>query len=482
MKQAEATTRRHEVAYRARPWRALAVLLVGGFLLPLDFSIVNVAVPIVRAEFRATGGDLQLVFSLYATAYAALLVTGGRLGDLYGRKRAFVLGLAGFMAASVLCGLATRMGALLAGRLLQGMAAALMSPQVLALIRQIFPDSRRSRALGLYGAMVGLATIAGQLLGGLLVGVSWRAIFLVNLPIGFAVLAAAGRALPTDQRLPSTRLDLVGTALLSTGLLLLVFALTQGGQAGWPPPFKLALALSVPVLALFCWFESRLAAQGGQPLLALRLFRQRAFAVGIALSFLVYWFAPFFLSYALYLQDGAGWSPLRSGLAVIPFGAAFLTGSTNAARLVARFGQGAPAIGYALMLTGLPLAVLCLWLSPAPTPWLLAATVPVGFGMGVVLPSLVRIVLSEIEPPDAGMVSGVLNTVLQIGGAVSVAMVGSLFFGRLGTRPSLSDYAASLAAVCTALIAVYTVSLLLLRMLRTGQDENWGRSRQDVGS
>ena len=449
-----------------RPWLGLAVLLTGGFLLPLDFSIVNVAVPVIRATWHVSSGNLQLLFSLYLTTYAAFLITGARLGDRYGRRRIFMVGLAAFMAASALCGLAGGIGGLLVGRLGQGAAAALMSPQVLAMIRQMFEEPHRGRAIGLYGAMVGLATVAGQLLGGLLVSLDWRAIFLINLPIGLIVLVAAFRLLPPDRRSGVVRLDFRGTALLTIGLLLVIFPLAQGHEAGRSPLIRVALALGVAVLIAFCRFELSLETRGGQPLVRLGLFRQRALAVGMALAFLVYWFAPFFLSYALYLQDGAGWSPFASGLAIIPFGAGFLTGSTATPVLVNRIGLGAPAIGYALMLVGLPLFVLGLTASSAPTAWLLAATIPIGLGMGIVLPSLVRIVLAAAGDDDVGMVSGVLNTVLQIGPAVAMAIIGGLFFNRLGASPKLDDYAGGLATVCAAVCAVHCVSLCLLPLLR----------------
>ena len=229
---------------------------------------------------------------------------------------------------------------------------------------------------------------------------------------------------------------------------------------------RAALVIGIAVPIAFYRFELSLETQGEQPLVRLGLFRQRMLAVGMALAFLVYWFAPLFLSYALYLQDGAGWSPLASGIAIIPFGAGFLTGSTATPSLVKRLGLGAPAIGYTFMLVGLSFFVLSLTMSIAPTVWLLAATVPIGLGMGIVLPSLVRIVLVEAGDYEVGMVSSVLNTILQIGPAVAMATVGGLFFNRLETSPKLDDYAGGLATVCAAVCAVHFVSLCLLLLLR----------------
>lgn len=449
----------------ARKWALLGVLLLGAFLMPLDFSIVNVAIPIIETQLGARGSEVQLLISLYATSYAALLITGGRLGDIYGRGRLFQVGLVGFMIASALCGLAPGITPLLAGRLLQGLTAALMAPQVLAIVRQVFDEPARARAVGLYGAMVGLATIIGQFFGGVLVSLDWRLIFLINLPIGLVVLTGARRLLPRDIRLKAIRLDVGGAALLTCALLLLVYPLTQGSPSTWSALDRAAFIVSFPLLLAFCAFENILTKRGGQPLIRLRLFRERAFAIGTVLSLLVYWFAAFFLSYALYLQRGAGWLPVQSGLAVIPFGLAFLVGSTNAERLVIRLGHRAAAIGYACMLCGLTQAVICLSDASGPSVALLASLMPVGFGMGIVLPSVVRIVLADVAARDAGMVSGVLNTMLQIGGALSVALIGGLFFGRLGTQPTLADYASALAYVCAAIAGVYAVSLVLLQLL-----------------
>jgi EmrB/QacA subfamily drug resistance transporter len=451
-------------------WLVLPVLLVGFFLLPLDFSIVNVALPSIRAGLTASGGDLQLIIAFYAVAFAVFLITGGRLGDLYGRKAMFIGGIAAFMTASLACGLAPTIHVLIAGRMIQGLAAAMTQPQVLAMIGTIFPPAERSRALGLYGATAGLGLVVGQFFGGLLIslhpfGFTWQAIFLINLPVGALDLAAAAWLLPSSQTVRS-RLDLPGVAILSAGLILLVYPLVAGREAGWPAWTLLCLAASIPVLALFVLVEHGIVARGGSPLLDIRLFRGRAFSVGLALSLMVYSSSAFFFSFAVYLQSGLGWSVLSAGLGILPFGLGFFFGSLSVPMLLPRLGLRAPILGYSLGIAGHCVTVAILLDGGVPGVPMFTAMAIAGFGLGLVFPSLLRIVMQNIPASQAGMTSGALNTAIQIGPAIAVPVIGGVFFSVLGRDGSAEAYGHAFAAAIICVIATFAASLALITLLR----------------
>lgn len=314
-----------------RRWAMFAVLLVGAFLPPLDFFIVNVALPSIQGDLGTSSSAEQMVISSYAALYAVTLTTGGRLGDLYGRSRVFFLGLVGFTAASLLCGLAWSPWALIAGRVLQGITAAVMAPQALASIQAIFPESEKPRALGLYGAVFGLASVIGQALGGVLIaldlfGLGWRAVFLVNLPVAILVIAFGIPLLKRTGEQGAGKLDPGGMVLSVLTLALLIVPLIEGREAGWPWWSWVSLA-AAPVLARFFWrFEGRLAQSGGAPLLNPAALRAPGLgrALLIALSF--YSIGAFFLLFSSYLQNALHSSALDAGLVFLPFGAGFLLG------------------------------------------------------------------------------------------------------------------------------------------------------------
>ena len=452
-----------------RRWLILAVLLTGAFLLPVDFSIVNVALPSIRAGLTASGGELQLIIAGYAVSYAVLLITGGRLGDLFGRKPMFLAGMGGFMLASALCGLAWNIEVLIAARLVQGVAAALLQTQVLASIRVIFPPAERNRALGLYGATMGFGVSVGQLIGGLLIGMhpfgtTWQSIFLVNLPVGALDLAAAWVLLPRVARVPGVRLDLAGVGVLSLGLCLLVYPLVAGGEQGWPAWTLVCLALSVPVLAGFVRLEQRLSASGQQPLLDIGLFASRSFSVGLTLALMVYSSSGFFFSYAVYLQSGLGWDVMQAGVAILPFGLGFLFGSLSVPGLVARIGLATPRLGYCAGMLGHGTVILWLRFGGGPGGVMFAALACAGTGLGLVFPSLIRIVLQSIAPAQAGMASGAINTAIQVGPAIAVPLIGGVFFRTLAGSDS---YPQAFGAALTCIVFANALGLALSFLLAT---------------
>jgi EmrB/QacA subfamily drug resistance transporter len=319
--------------FSSSPWAALPVVLAGTFMVVLDFFIVNVAMPAMQADLHASTGAIEWVLAGYGLTFATLLITAGRLGDGFGRRRMFAVGLALFTVASAACGLAWSPGALVAARLVQGVAAALLSPQVLSIIGVAYQGPDRVRALSVYGIVLGLAAVSGQLVGGVLVqadvaGLGWRSCFLINVPIGVVALALAPRLVPESRAERSSRIDVTGTVLVTVGLTAVVLPLVEGRQHGWPLWTALSLAAAPVVLGAFAAHQRRLARRGGAPLLDPALFRERAFSAGL-LTQLVFWAgqASFFLVLALYLQLGRKVDALQAGLVFTILAAAYLVAS-----------------------------------------------------------------------------------------------------------------------------------------------------------
>ncbi len=450
---------------------ALAMLLIGAILPPLDYFIVNLALPAIRGGLGASDSQLQFVISAYACANAVVLITGGRLGDLYGRKRMFLIAMAGFVAASALCGLAPSAGVLVAGRVLQGVFAATLTPQVLATIRSVFSAREQVRVMGLFGFVYGVAAVVGQLGGGALIslhpfGLGWRAIFLVNLPIGLVALLGSWRHLPESRPPRGASIDLPGTILLSGLLLLLIVALTRGPEQGWPSWTRWSLAAAALLLPLFVHVERRRLDAGQDPLTDLRLFGNPVFTLGLLLAFLFYWMSVFFMGFGIYLQAGLRWSPLQSGLAILPFGLGFLAAPLLLPRLGSRLGaHGTLSLSFGLLAAGLALAA---WRagSEAPGALFYAGLAIAGAGQGLTLPSVLRIVLAEVAPERAGVASGMITATLQIGSAVGAAVLGGVFFAALGAHPVAIDYLRafrlSLHDLVLLLLACFALTLLFV--------------------
>jgi EmrB/QacA subfamily drug resistance transporter len=451
---------------------ALAVLFVGAFLAPLDYFIVNLALPSIHTGLHATDAQLQLVVSAYASAYAVLLITGGRLGDLYGRRRMFMTGMAAFVVASALCGFATSGHILVISRIVQGIAAAVMAPQVLATIRAVVPLNQQTKVMSLYGFMFGLSSIVGQLGGGALItyhpfGFDWRAIFLINIPVGIAAFIGTWKFVPENQPATRTGIDLKGVVLLSIVLLLVIYPMTHGREAGWPTWTFVMFALAVPVFALFVATERRVERSGGHPLVDLQLFRNPAFALGLVLAFLFYCNSAFFLTYGIFLQTGLHWTPLASGMAIMPFAMGFVISPLTSPAVVKRIGSHVLALGFSMMTVGFTVTGWSATHAAAPDLLFYSGLVCAGLGHGLLLPSIMRIVLQEVEPEKAGLASGVMSSTLQIGSAFGTAAISGAFFGVIGGHTTPAAYAhafqLSLAINACLMFVCIGLSVLLVR-------------------
>ncbi|MDH6703411.1 EmrB/QacA subfamily drug resistance transporter [Kitasatospora sp. MAA19] len=461
----EATTAAPADATPEAPRGLLAVVLTATFMTALDFFVVNVAVPSVQADLGAGPAAVQWVIAGFSLALAAGLVTAGRLGDRYGRRRVFGLGLALFTLASAGCGLAPTAAALVGARVVQGLAAALMGPQVLAILRTAFSGAAQARAFARYALTMGVGSVFGQLIGGLLIradlfGLGWRSCFLINLPIGLAALALVRRCLPESRAPQRPGLDPVGVLLVTAALTGLVLPLIQGPQQGWPLWTWLCLGGSAALLAGFTVHQHR-ARDTGSPLVDTRLFRTRSFGAGL-LAQLAFWLgqASFFLVLALHLQLGRGLDALGAGLVFTAIGLGYLLTSNAAHRVAARLGgRRTITVGGLLMAAGLGLLALAVYGAPGGSVWWLAPGLFVdGLGMGLVIAPVTSVVLAGVEPRLAGSAAGVLATVQQVGGALGIALIGLLYYGA-------GDPVAAFGRSVTALAVLELVLVGLVRLL-----------------
>lgn len=425
-----------------RRWVVLAVILTATFMVLLDISIVNVAIPSIQRNLHATYGQVQFVIALYSLPYALVLITGGRLGDIFGRKRLFIVGVSGFTLASALCGLAQSPEMLIISRVVQGTFAALMYPQVLSITQITFPPRERATAFALFGAIIGIGSITGPLLGGLLIqanlfDLEWRPIFLVNLPVGIGSVVAAWMLLRESKAQHANRLDPIGVLIVSVGLFLLIYPLIEGRDAGWPLWAFVSMALSLPVLVLFLVFERGKTAREDSPLVDMHLFSNRAFVAGILISLLLLsGVGSFFLTFSLYMQIGLGFTALHAGLTTVPFALGSMVSSGLSARLLPRMGKRILSLGASIVIVGIVLLIAVIHVVGTDiTSLKLAAPLLVtGFGFGFIVAPLVNIVLAGVDPHSAGSASGVLTTMQQIGSAMGIALVGVIFFGYLGAN------------------------------------------------
>ena len=440
-------------APKARPGAILAVVLLGYFMAVLDVAIVNVALPTIRSSLHSSGAGLQLSVSGYTISYAVFIVSGARLGDLWGHARMFRLGLVVFTLASLACGLAPDTAALIAFRLLQGVGSAAMMPQVLSLIQRTFQGQSRLRAMSLYTVVVSGGTVAGQVLGGLLIGADlfhsgWRLCFLVNVPVGIAVLAASVRILPKDKGAPGRGLDPLGVAILTPTLLAFVVPLVMGHDEHWPLWGWLLMAASAAGIGLFVLAENRAGRRGAAPIIPGRVLRQPGFAVSVIALFLaLVLMTGLMFAITLHLQDALGFSALDSGLSFAPQAVAVFLVSMYWRRLSPRWYVLEVVFGF--VLSAASLAGLAAALRQDGTGglarWVFLTTL--GFGLGLAFSPLMGLMLSRIPLSDAADASGVIATLNQIGQVTGVATVGTLFL-NLANAGTLASSAHAVTVVC----------------------------------
>ncbi|MGW7357104.1 MFS transporter [Streptomyces sp. NPDC054802] len=452
----------------AQRWQALAVCLMAGFMTLLDVSIVNVALPSIREGLDAPESVLQWVLSGYALAFGLMLVPAGRLGDARGRRAVFMLGLVLFTLASAACGAAQSGTWLVVARVAQGLAGGLITPQVSALIQQMFSGPERGRAFGFFSTVVAISTAVGPLLGGLLIHLAgaqegWRWVFYVNLPLGAVCLVLARRLLPDTPsagRITVRRLDPVGVLLLGAGLLTLLLPFVQAHQ--WEGSWKWLLTVpSAILLACFALWERRWQRRGEEPVLDLSLFRVRSYWLGCLL--ILFYFAGFtsiFFVSTLYLQSGLGYSALLAGATITPFALGSGVSATVGGRLVSRFGRPLITVGLTMVALGLAGTALAVGLAPGRgAGWAMAGPLLIaGLGGGLVIAPNQALTLDQVPVGSAGSAAGTLQTAQRVGSAVGIAAVGSVFFARLRPGDWSSAFDAGLIVSVAFVVAALVIS------------------------
>src|SRR6201994_3104834 len=443
-------------------WAPLAVMLIGTFMIVLDFFIVNVAIPSMQRELHASAAGVEWVITAYGLTYGVGLITGGRLGDRYGRRRMFMLGLAIFTLASLACGLATNVDILNLSRAVQGIGAALAGPQTLAMIGVTYAGRRRGPAGPAYGVPLGLAAVLGQLFGGLLIqanvlGLDWRSCFLVNLPVWVIALAAGRRVLTESGGPAGDLIVLVGTILVTAGLIAVILPLVDGRQAHWPAWSWALLAAAGPILAGFFTHQAWRRRHGKTPLVDLSVLANRTVSAGLVATGVFYAaMASFFVVLALYLQEGRGLSALGSGAVFIMVGVGYLAASMVPQSIPRRLGRRWPALGGVVRAAGYTTLARAVAHASHDTLPLLLPLLVTGIGMGMLTAPLTGIVLAQVAPQQAGTVSGLQATVVQLGNSIGVAVIGLGFFGAVtggfphAFRASLTGLAALPLAAAVA--------------------------------
>ncbi|MDB5176252.1 MAG: drug resistance transporter, EmrB/QacA subfamily [Candidatus Saccharibacteria bacterium] len=419
---------------------ALVVVALAFVMDLLDSTIVNIAIPSIQSNLGASYAAIQWLVAGYSLAFAILLVTGGRMGDVFGYKKIFMIGVGGFTLASLLSGLAPNPGLLIAARLFQGSMAALMVPQVISLMQVMYKPSERGAINGLFGALGGLAASLGPVVGGLLIkanvfNLDWRPIFLINVPVGIFGLVMAAKYLPDGKSTHPLRLDLRGTAILMVALVLLIFPLIEGRELGWPIWAFLMIIASIPVFVVFALWQIKKERLDGSPLVLPSLFKNRSFTVGLTVN-MVFEAAMlgFFLTFGLLLQIGLGFSPIHAAITSLPTAIGIaVTMATLGEKVIPKMGRNALGLGSIVMAIGLSITMLVAHhygLNVHSWQFILGLVI-VGVGMGMIFGALFAAVLNGVDPKHAGSASGILNAAQQVGGAVGIALIGVIFFGQL---------------------------------------------------
>jgi EmrB/QacA subfamily drug resistance transporter len=450
------------------PWAVLAIVLIADVMDLVDGTIVNVAAPSIRGDLGGGDSAMQWLVAAYGLAFAVLLITGGRLGDLLGRRRLFIAGIVAFTTSSVLCAVAPSIGVLIALRGLQGASGALLIPQGFGMLKEVFPSDQLTKAFAAFGPVMGLSAVVAPILGGALIdadllGSGWRAIFLVNAPLGVAGLIGALRVMPRTAGAPGTRLDPGGAVIASAAAFALIYPLVQGRELGWPAWSFVLLAAGIAGFGLFAAYERR---HRERALIAPSLLANRAFTSGIVVA--VCFFAGMIglnLVISLFCQVGEHFSPLRTGLTLAPFAVGVAFTAPASYPVAQRFGRASIQAGFALMGAGLVvLAAMVHGAGGDVTAWtLVPGELVAGMGMGLSLPPLFDFILAGVADREVGSASGVLNAIQQLGASLGIAVLATVFFAHLDSAPPFR------AMASTTLLTLVPLGLAFLAAFRLPQ-------------
>lgn len=472
-------------------WIALFAILLAQFMSLLDVTIVNVALPTLQKDMGATASDIEWVVAGFILIFALGLLPLGRLGDIIGKKKMFIGGVAFFTVSSILCGIAPNIEFLIAARFLQGAAGAVMVPQVLSIAQTIFPPHERSAAFSLFGLTAGLATVTGPLVGGVLIGadiyeLAWRPIFLINVPIGLVAIVLGMRVIPSLKGDASLKIDFGGIAIVSIAMFLMIFPLIEGRNYEWAAWCFWMIGASLVFFVLFILWEGRQKKRGAAALLPIDLMKNRNFAIGTFMSIAFFSAMPsFFLIFALYLQSGYGLTPLWSGLTTMPFSVGIVVASIISGRLGFRWQKQRITTGLFLLFCGIFFVRYTAISIGEEMHYgiFVAPLVVAGIGLGIAISSLFQTILAGVPVKDAGSGSGALQALQQAGGALGVAIVSEIFFSSLnaefasGATPPEAFREALTASTIYNLVA-YVFVIVCVFLLKNPSRTGYGQPPQ----
>jgi len=453
----------HASKFTAKQKKIALLIVAFAFVMDLlDSTIVNIAIPSIQANLGASYATIQWLVAGYSLTFALLLITGGRMGDVFGYKKIFLLGVSGFTVASLLTGIAPNPMFLVIARLLQGSMAALMVPQVMSLMQVMYKPEERGAVMGMFGMLGGLAASLGPIIGGLLIkanlfGWDWRPIFLINLPVGIFAFIAGSKYLPEGKSEHPLHIDIKGTLLIVAALSLLVFPLIEGRDLGWPVWSLILLAASMPALAVFGWYERRKDMRDKSALIVPALFRIRTFISGLGLNVIVESvMIGYFLTFSLSLQIGLGYSPIKAALTGIATALGITVGFVGLGqKLITKIGRYTIIVGSVLFAAGLIVtSAIISHYTLGTHPWqLLPSLFLAGLGLSCVMVPMFSAALQDVDSTHAGSASGILNAVQQVGGAIGIAIIGVIFFGQLnhGSYQSFNQVSPQLRSQLTTL-------------------------------
>ncbi|SMD04336.1 MFS transporter [Rhizobium sp. RU36D] len=455
-----------------RRWSALGIMMLANFMNLLDVTIVNVALPSLQRDLGASSSEIEWIVAGYVLVFALGLLPFGRLGDVRGKKQVFLVGVGAFTTASLLCGLSTSTEMLIGARFLQGAGGAIMTPQVLAIAQMMFPPKERAAAFSLFGLSAGLASVSGPIIGGWLIGMdlwglAWRPIFLINIPIGILTILVGRRLIPVLPVRPGLRNDFGGIAIAAVTIFCVIFPLIEGRGFGWPWWCIAMLVMALPAAIAFFFWEQRQRRLGEPELLPVSLMSNRNYVIGALMSATFFSTLPgFFLIFAMFLQEGFGFTPLQSGFTTIPFSIGILVASVISGRL----GNIAPRVRIALGLVMVATGMFALRYQvmgfgdvadrAALLPYLLLS----GLGMGIAIAPMFQVVLAGVPPHDAGSGSGALQAIQQVGSAFGIAIVSQIFFSSLerSMAAGMPPHAAYIDSLATGLFYNFSAYILVL--------------------
>ncbi len=426
---------------------ALTVVALAFVMDLLDNTIVNIAIPSIRENLGASYATIQWLIAGYALSFAVLLITGGRMGDVFGYKKLFMWGVAGFTLTSLLSGIAWDSNVLIIARLLQGATAALMVPQVMSLMQVMFKPSERGAVMGIFGALAGVAASLGPVVGGILIhlnifNLDWRPIFLINVPVGIFALVMAARYLPDGKSPHPLKLDILGTLLIVTAMFLLVFPMIEGRDLEWPTWIFWMMAAALPLLGIFAWWQSIKEKRDKSPLVVPSLMKTRTFVTGLLINIIFEGaMIGFFLPFTLILQVGLGYEVIKAALTGIPIAIGIsVVMATFGQKLIPKLGRYTMTLGTVVMAGGLGLVYYFIAQHGLnTTPWeFIPGLLVTGAGMALIMSPMFSVVLSDVDPKHAGSASGVMSAIQQLGGAIGTALIGVFFFGQLVTGAPVS--------------------------------------------